>query len=88
VEGGGRVNTLLAVLTRQERAILDFERTWWVEAGPKDRAIELDLGLTAAAYYERLRALVREPAALAYDPLTVKRVLRILRQGEMEEKAV
>jgi hypothetical protein len=78
----------LAVLATQDRAILDFERTWWVEAGAKDRAIELDLGLTAAAYYERLRALVREPAALAYDPLTVKRVLRILRQGETEKEAV
>jgi hypothetical protein len=76
------------VLTRQDRRVLDFERVWWVEAGPKDRAIEFDLGLTSAAYYERLRALAREPAALAYDAMTVKRVRRILRQGDMEEKAV
>ncbi|MFQ5524156.1 MAG: DUF3263 domain-containing protein [Acidimicrobiia bacterium] len=76
------------MLTKLDRAILDFERAWWVEAGPKDLAIELDLGLTAAAYYERLRALVGEPAALAYDPLTVKRVLRILVQGGGEKKAV
>ncbi len=78
----------MAVLTKLDRAILDFEREWWVEAGPKDLAIELDLGLSASAYYERLRALVSKPAALAYDPLTVKRVLRILDQGEEETKAV
>ncbi len=78
----------MAVLTKLDKAILDFERVWWVEGGPKDLAIEFDLGLTAAAYYQRLRRLATEPAALAYDPLTVKRVLRILGQGERRAKAV
>ena len=62
------------MLSSGDKAILDFERGFWLEPGPKDRAIEMALGLTAAAYYDRLRALLGQSAALAYDPLTVKRV--------------
>ena len=66
------------MLSSGDKAILDFERYSWVDHGPKDRLIELVLGLSAAAFYERLRHLVSEPAALAYDPLTVKRVSSLI----------
>ena len=69
------------MLTEEERAILDFERAAWSEPGPKDQAIEMSLGLTAAEYYERLRSLVLRAAALAYDPLTTKRVLAIIEES-------
>ena len=62
------------MLTSEERAILEFERAWWLEPGPKDQAIEFALGLSAAAYYEVLGSLVRDRRALAFDPLTTKRV--------------
>jgi hypothetical protein len=65
----------LAVLSREEKAILDFERIWGNQ-GPKDRAIEGVLGLTSTRYYELLRDLVSKRAAMDYDPLTVRRVLR------------
>jgi hypothetical protein len=68
------------MLNDEDRAILDFERAAWREPGPKDQAIEMSLGLTAAAYYERLRSLVLGVAALAYDPLTTKRVLMIIEE--------
>jgi hypothetical protein len=68
------------MLTEEERAILDFERAAWREPGPKDQAIEMSLGLTAAEYYKRLRSLVSRAAALAYDPLTTKRVLAIIEE--------
>lgn len=68
------------MLNAEDRAILDFERSAWHEPGPKDQAIEMSLGLTAATYYERLRALVHGAAALAYDPLTTKRVLTIIEE--------
>lgn len=68
------------MLTEEERAILDFERAAWRGPGPKDEAIEMTLGLTAAEYYERLRSAVLEAAALAYDPLTTKRVLAIIEE--------
>lgn len=70
--------TLPTMLNEEDRAILDFERASWREPGPKDQAIEMSLGLTANAYYERLRSLVQGSAALAYDPLTTKRVLSII----------
>ncbi len=66
------------MLNEGDRAILDFERFSWRDPGPKDQAIEMSLGLTAADYYERLRSLVLGAAALAYDPLTTKRVLTII----------
>lgn len=68
------------MLSDEERAILDFERAAWCEPGPKDQAIEMTLGLTAADYYERLRRLVLCAAALAHDPLTTKRVLSIIEE--------
>lgn len=68
------------MLNEEERAILDFERVAWREPGPKDEAIEMRLGLTAADYYERLRSLVSGPSALVYDPLTTKRVLALIEE--------
>lgn len=76
------------MLTTEERAILDFERGWWLEPGPKDQAIEFTLGLSAFAYYERLRSLVFDIAALAYDPMTVKRVRSLIESPIEGELAV
>jgi hypothetical protein len=76
------------MLNAEDRAILDFERTWWREPGPKDQAIEVVLGLTAFAYYERLLAIVGFPSALAYDPLTTKRVLTLIESPSTSELAV
>lgn len=76
------------MLNEEERAILDFERNSWREAGPKDQAIEMSLGITAADYYERLRSLALRAAALAYDPLTTKRVLSIIEEPKEAGLAV
>lgn len=76
------------MLSDGDRAILDFERAAWREPGPKDQAIEWSLGLTAADYYERLRDLVRGAAALAYDPMTTKRVLNIIEEQRESGLAV
>lgn len=81
-------NTLFAMLTSEDKVILDFERAWWKEPGPKDQAIELALGLSAAVFYERLRKLALSPAALAYDPLTVKRVRSLIWERTDAEMAV
>lgn len=76
------------MLTPEDRAILDFERQWSAERGPKDMAVELGLGLTSSAFYERLRVLVFEAPALAYDPLTVKRVRSLIEHATERELAV
>jgi len=62
------------MLSDGDRSILDFERGWWLESGPKDQAIEHGLGLTAGAYYEHLIRIIALPDASRFDPLTVARV--------------
>ena len=62
------------MLTADELAILEFERSWWLQAGPKDQAIEFVLGLSAASYYETLGDLLDNPAARRLDPLTMRRL--------------
>jgi hypothetical protein len=58
-------------------AILAFERRWWRHAGAKEQAIRDDFGLSAARYYQLLGALIDMPAALAHDPMLVKRLQRM-----------
>jgi hypothetical protein len=60
----------------RDRAILDFERTWWCDPGNKEAAIRERLDLSGTRYYELLQGLLDEPEALAYDPLVVRRLRR------------
>ncbi len=71
-------NTLDPMLDHMDRAVLDYERAWANQSGPKDRSIEMDLGLTSEAYYSRLRTLIFDSRATTYDPLTVLRLRRII----------
>ena len=61
-------------LTDRDRAILDFERTWWSEAGPKGAAIQTRIGLSPGRYYQLLGELIGSADAVAYDPLVVRRL--------------
>jgi hypothetical protein len=63
-------------LSARDRAILDFERSWWRLPGRKEAAIRARLGMSTTRYYRRLGELIDEPAASLYDPLTVKRLRR------------
>ena len=65
-------------LTDRDRAILDFERAWWIEAeGSKELAIRDVLDLSSGRYYELLNLLLDVPAAMDYDPLVIRRRRRI-----------
>ncbi|HEX2031485.1 MAG TPA: DUF3263 domain-containing protein [Actinomycetota bacterium] len=64
-------------LDRRSRDILDFERGWWREPGPKERAIRERFGLSAARYYQLLNRLIDSPEALRHDPMLVKRLRRL-----------
>jgi Protein of unknown function (DUF3263) len=66
------------MLSGEDRSILEFERGWWQEPGPKDQAIEVRLGLSASAYYEHLIRIVSLPEATRLDPLTVARVTAMI----------
>ena len=63
-------------LAARDRAILDFERSWWTRSGPKEAAIRTELGVSGTRYYELLRGLLDDASAYEYDPLTVKRLQR------------
>lgn len=65
-------------LTERDRAVLDMEGRFWRHAGTKEAAIRAELGMTQVRYYQVLRRLVDDPAALAYAPVTVNRLRRRL----------
>jgi hypothetical protein len=65
------------VLGERERAILDFEKQWWRHAGAKEQAVRDTFGLSPTRYYQLLNGLLERPAALAYDPVLVKRLRRV-----------
>lgn len=74
---GGSESRPAAALTERDLAILAFERTWWRQSGIKEEAIREEFGVSAARYYQLLGALVDSPAALAEDPMLVKRLQRL-----------
>ena len=63
-------------LTRREHDILSFERQWWKYAGAKEQVIREAFDLSATHYYQILNALIDTEAALAHDPMLVKRLRR------------
>jgi len=65
------------VLTERERAILDFERSWWTVDGVKDAMITEQLGIDGTQYSRILADLLERPEALDYDPLVVRRLRRL-----------
>jgi hypothetical protein len=64
-------------LTDRDRAILDFERSWWTEPGPKDTAIRERFELSGTRYYQLLTELLDDAEALDYDPLLIRRLRRL-----------
>jgi hypothetical protein len=64
-------------LDDRTRAILDFERTWWLEGGAKERRIRERLGLSPTRYHQLLVRAIDLPEALAYDPMLVRRLRRL-----------
>ena len=63
-------------LTDTERLLLTFEGQWWRTGREKRQAIQALFSCSPAVYGVRLRRLVDRPAALAYDPLLVRRLRR------------
>ncbi len=67
-------------LSERDRAILDFERSWWTQPGPKQGAIRDRFGLSATRYYQLLGALADSDDAERYDPLVVRRLRHLRRE--------
>jgi hypothetical protein len=64
-------------LTTRDKDILTFERQWWKYAGAKEQAIREQFDMSATRYYQVLNSLLDHEAALAFDPLLVKRLRRL-----------
>ncbi len=64
-------------LDERAEQILAFERQWWKYAGAKEQAVRELFDLSATRYYQVLNALIDDPAALAHDPMLVKRLRRL-----------
>lgn len=64
-------------LTERERAILEFERSWWTEPGSKETAITEQFELSTTRYYQLLNELLDNEEAAEFDPLVVRRLRRL-----------
>jgi hypothetical protein len=73
-------------LSERDRLILDFEGgPHWKYAGAKEDEIRRRFQLSATRYYQVVNALLDRPEALAYAPMTVKR-LRRLRKSRQDAR--
>lgn len=74
-------------LSRRDREILAFERQWWKYAGAKEQAIRELFDMSTTRYYQVLNALIDSPAALAADPMLVKRLRRLRASRQRQRSA-
>lgn len=74
-------------LTDRDREILAFERQWWKYAGSKEQAIKELFDMSSTRYYQVLNALINNPAALAEDPMLIKRLRRLRDQRQRTRSA-
>jgi hypothetical protein len=68
--------TATDALSQRDRDILSFERSWWKESGSKEHAVKGRFGVSATRYYQLLNELIDRPAAMAEDPMLVRRIRR------------
>lgn len=87
MEAAALSSTATADLSERDAQILAFERKWWRYAGAKDDAISELFDLNATRYYQILNSLLDNPAALAYDPMLVKRLRRMRDQRHRARSA-
>lgn len=66
----------VAGFDERARALLDLERDWRAHQGDKASAIRSRFAITPARYYQLIARVIDDPAASAYDPLTVRRLRR------------
>lgn len=74
-------------LTDLELDILTFEKQWWKYAGAKESAVRERFDMSSTRYYQVLNVLIDKPAALAAEPMLVRR-LRRLRGARQAQRSV
>jgi hypothetical protein len=68
------------MMSERDRQVLDFEGSWWLFPGPKDRAIREYLHMSATLYYQTIRRLIDDAEAESYAPMAVLRLRRMKSQ--------
>ena len=76
-----------SVLATRDAEILEFERTWWRSPGAKEQIIRERFDMSRTRYYQVLNALIDSQAALAADPLLVKRLRRLREERRRNRSA-
>lgn len=76
-----------AGLTTQQAALLEFEKQWWALPSSKESEIRERFDISPTRYYQLLNALIDTEAALAHDPLLVKRLRRLRATRQKERTA-
>lgn len=76
-----------AELGERDREMLELERLWWKYSGAKEQAIRDKFDLSPTRYYQILNVLIDSEAALAHDPLLVKRLRRLRAQRQRQRQA-
>lgn len=74
------------MLSATQEDVLRFERQAFKHAAAKEEAIRAHFSLPASRYYQLLNATLDEPAAMVFDPMLVKRLLR-LRDARTEARS-
>ncbi len=78
-------------LTERERALLEFEGSWWMLDDEKDVLIRSRFTCSLDEYYQELNRLLDRPEALEHDPMVVRRLLRLRdrrRRSRLEGPAI
>jgi hypothetical protein len=66
----------VVVFSDRQRAILEFERSWWTLDEPRDRAIRARFQCSVDEYHAELNELLETPEAVEHDELLVRRLQR------------
>ena len=64
------------MISERHQAMLEFERNYWTLDDPKTSAIRARFQCSVDEYYSELNELLEQPAAMAHDPLVVRRLQR------------
>lgn len=79
--------TTPSTISPRDAEILTFEREWWKHAGNKEQAVREAFDLSPTRYYQLLNRVIDDEAALAHDPMLVKRLRRLRAQRQRQRAA-
>ena len=79
--------TTPTTISERDAEILTFEREWWKHAGNKEQAVREAFDLSPTRYYQLLNRIIDDEAALAHDPMLVKRLRRLRAQRQRQRAA-